>query len=184
MRNKLGQFIKGHTLGFKKGYTPWNKGKNNWGIIIGCAYCGKKTRIKKYRDKRSKKNYCSVFCYRKGGEIFENRGLTPLDKRIRKSTKWEKWRNKVFERDNHICQICGERGGKLHPNHIKKFSDYPELRFGLENGITLCEKCHIGMVNHYEPKWESYFNFNLETRGYLESDFVPISANILKKEVK
>jgi len=55
---------------------------------------------------------------------------------------------KVFKRDNWICQKCGQKGGKLHPHHIKHFADYPELRFEVDNGITLCRDCHKTKHNH------------------------------------
>ena len=60
------------------------------------------------------------------------------------STEYLKWRKKVFERDNYICRKCGAKGNKVYltAHHIKSWAKYPELRFLLNNGLTLCEDCH------------------------------------------
>ena len=71
-----------------------------------------------------------------------NGGVTPVNKRIRKSAEFAVWRKAVFERDDYTCQFCGKRGVRLHPDHIKQFAYYPELRFDVSNGRTLCEECH------------------------------------------
>jgi len=69
-------------------------------------------------------------------------GVTPLYEQIRKSKEYKLWRIAVFERDKYTCIWCGERGGKLHADHIKPFALYPKLRLAIDNGRTLCVSCH------------------------------------------
>lgn len=69
-------------------------------------------------------------------------GITPENRRIRCSYEYKVWRAFVFERDNYTCQHCGQRGGTLHADHIKKFADHKELRLTVDNGRTLCVACH------------------------------------------
>lgn len=72
----------------------------------------------------------------KDGKMVERKG-------IRHSNEYKRWRFDVFVRDKFTCQECSDaRGGNLNAHHIKHFADFPELRFDISNGITLCEKCH------------------------------------------
>ena len=63
--------------------------------------------------------------------------------RIMKRMEYRLWRKSVFERDNYTCIWCFKRGGILNADHIKPFAYYPELRFTIDNGRTLCRSCHI-----------------------------------------
>jgi len=69
-------------------------------------------------------------------------GITPKNIIERNSLEYSQWRISVFERDKYTCQICKKVGGSLEAHHIKSFSQYKELRFDIDNGITLCKKCH------------------------------------------
>lgn len=69
-------------------------------------------------------------------------GVTPINKLLRSSSAFKIWREQIFKRDDYICQECKQKGNYLHPHHIKSFVDYPELKFDIDNGITLCADCH------------------------------------------
>lgn len=70
-------------------------------------------------------------------------GITKDNLARRNSIEIRLWREAVFARDNWTCQNCGDkRGGNLQAHHIKHFSEYPELATSIENGITLCRRCH------------------------------------------
>jgi len=69
-------------------------------------------------------------------------GVTPKNKKIRESSEYNEWRIHVFNRDDFTCQKCGQRGEKLHADHVFPFSLYPDLRLEILNGQTLCVKCH------------------------------------------
>jgi hypothetical protein len=69
-------------------------------------------------------------------------GITPEIRRIRQNMYYEIWRKSIFEKDNFICQKCEISGGQLNAHHINNFIQFPELRFSIDNGITLCEICH------------------------------------------
>jgi 5-methylcytosine-specific restriction endonuclease McrA len=57
--------------------------------------------------------------------------------------EYVEWRTAVYQRDDYTCQHCGEVGGKLNAHHIESWSSFPEKRFEIDNGITLCYKCHV-----------------------------------------
>ena len=68
--------------------------------------------------------------------------LSVDNKRARNCEQYKEWRTSVFTRDRFTCQICGKVGGKLNAHHIKHFATHIDLRYRVDNGITLCEKCH------------------------------------------
>ncbi len=67
------------------------------------------------------------------------------------SEKHKKFRILVFLRDSFTCQVCNKIGGYLEAHHIKSWKNYPELRFNISNGITLCRECHK-LTNNYSGK--------------------------------
>lgn len=69
-------------------------------------------------------------------------GINGINDNVRHHREYKSWRTLVYERDNYTCQCCGKIGGCLNSHHIYPFADYEELRFCVDNGITLCKDCH------------------------------------------
>jgi len=53
------------------------------------------------------------------------------------------WRLQILQKDNYICQLCGlQNRQKLLAHHIKDKKLFPTLIYDINNGITLCTRCH------------------------------------------
>ena len=79
-------------------------------------------------------------------------GITPECLNIRHSIEYKLWHKACLERDRFVCGVCGQKGGKLEVHHINNFAEFSELRFALNNGITLCKKCHRKFHKKYGVK--------------------------------
>ncbi len=61
----------------------------------------------------------------------------------RRSSIYKTWRHDVCTRDNWKCKIANsDCSGRLEVHHILGFKEYPELRYVINNGITLCKHHH------------------------------------------
>lgn len=115
------------TSEFHKG-KQWNKGKQHT--------VEARKKVSESRRKSDKVARGEAHHSYKDGKLTERR-----DQRF--SREYKRWRFDVFSRDHFACQKCGDaRGGNLVAHHIKPYADYPELRFDVSNGVTLCEGCH------------------------------------------
>lgn len=146
-------------------HTVWNKG------LLGFRKGWKHTEEhKKYMSELKKKTQ-----FKENNPSWKG-GITPLQKMIRESEEYENWRKAIYTRDYYKCIKCGE-GKKLNSHHIVSFRDifkeflqeYSQFSpiedketllrlsikykpfWDLNNGKTLCEKCHkstISYLNH------------------------------------
>ncbi len=161
--NKVGhRFLMGNHFGnvelLKKWIEnngPWNKGKKGlqkWtdkqresflNKMVGHPgwNVGKHTNSEEYKEILRQKM--------KGNRYSYVNGNSSKNELIRKSVESRLWREAVFARDNFTCQKYGEQGGTLHSHHIQNFSTHPDLRFAIDNGITLSKKAHIEFHKKY-----------------------------------
>ena len=130
-----------------------------------CNFCSSK--FNSWQDRK----YCSSKCYHKSmvekkvkqnisNEEKERRRQRMLGENNpmwnggdsdseRRNSEYIHWRIAVFKRDGFTCQDCGYKNGvgvkrkDLHAHHIVAWIESIELRYEVENGITLCVPCHI-----------------------------------------
>jgi 5-methylcytosine-specific restriction endonuclease McrA len=96
-----------------KGRTPWNKGKS-------VDYSGEKHHA--WIDGRSRER-----------DQARSTDMTHAN--------YREWRRQVFKRDSWTCRVCSSKLA-IKAHHIKPYSQFLELRYELDNGITLCNLCH------------------------------------------
>jgi len=79
------------------------------------------------------------------------------DHRNRGGSLSREWSKSVKKRDAWKCKISNKDcDGKIESHHILSWKDYPELRYVLENGITLC-KIHHPKKREDEKRLSPYF---------------------------
>lgn len=83
-------------------------------------------------------------------------GISSINNKLRNFIRSIGWPDKIFRRDDYICQRCNKRGGKLVAHHliplsrVRKYFSISTMedaeKYGLlsdtSNGVTLCEDCH------------------------------------------
>ena len=135
-------------------------------IIKICPYCKKIFEIYPYLVKTRK--FCSRKCRALGQpETIENlkqhRGTKPRTFHLRRRDKHGnafdiEWRKKIYERDNYTCRKCGKRGYRLQAHHIKPYKSNLELRYDVNNGLTLCIDCHKKTDSYgWQNYWKNHF---------------------------
>lgn len=127
-RKNVYSFPKGHKINVgRKQSEEWKKKK---GLSQLGSHRSEETRKKMSNSAKGEK------CH------FWKGGITPINTQIRISIEYRLWREAVFARDEWICQKTRTKGLELEAHHIQNFSQFPKLRFAIDNGITLSKKSH------------------------------------------
>jgi len=137
---------------FKKGMIPWNKKE-----LPCCSVCGKKSKWIKVSGKCNK-------CWLKSWSDIKNHPRYIVDRTLLKDDYHDRggqlhreWSRSVKNRDGWKCKIAnGDCSGQVVAHHILSWRDYQELRYEVNNGITLCQFHHPRKRND-EIRLSPYF---------------------------
>ena len=130
------------------------KGKYRNRIKVKCENCGKE--FLRMRSRIHTRIFCSKKCSNKKLRRKEHscwKGGISRNAHSLTNPQYKKWRAQVFQRDNWICQTCRAKSSEGNPvyleaHHIKSWAKYFNLRFKIDNGITLCYNCHKLATNY------------------------------------
>lgn len=125
-------------------------------VELQCPICNKYFKVHPYRLNNQIVICCSKSCATKYQERDKtkhpryNKNISD-DERIERRILKENiiWRNNVMKRDNYTCQICKQYGGKLEAHHLNGYHWDKEHRLDINNGVTLCKKCHKDFHKKY-----------------------------------
>lgn len=167
----LGKHLsKEHKLKLSKAVKGRYKGENspNWGkhfskeTKLKMSIARRGTNHPLWGKHHTKKTIKKMSLAKKGKKCYRWKGgITSTTIKIRNSEKYQRWRQSVYIRDKFTCCKCGKVGGDLCAHHIKFFSELLEEAeikspllslykaamiyqpiWNLDNGITMCKKCH------------------------------------------
>ena len=118
---------------FLKGYTPWNKGKTSIYSeeTLKKIAEGSRRTLNGYKPKELHPNWNP------------NRDEIVDKREERHDAKHAQWARAVKKRDGYVCQLKDEYCTQfLVAHHIKGWAKHLNLRYEINNGITLCQHHH------------------------------------------
>ena len=104
-------------------------------------------------------------------------GLTSLNIRGKNNSDYHTWRNAVYVKDWYTCQCCGKSKDIIkNAHHILPYAEYEDLRYDVDNGITMCKECHYttikdsfhnkyGTINNTPEQLEEFINWKRKQLG-------------------
>lgn len=132
---------------------------------IGIALRENTNGLGKHRSEEQKQRYRLVQLGEKNSNWKDGRSARA--RKIRALAEYRLWREAVLARDGWVCQKCSSCDTELHAHHILNFTEYPEFRYAIDNGITFCENCHkifhkkYGYENNTKVQLEEFLNGQL-----------------------
>lgn len=79
--------------------------------------------------------------------------------------EYKDWRASVYKRDKHRCVCCNKKS-YLNAHHLNGWNWCIESRYDVNNGVTLCWKCHRDFHRQYGRGYNYVFQFEAFLAGF------------------
>jgi hypothetical protein len=124
--------------------------------------CGKEKQISCSMLLKGEILSCGCSWHPKGSEHQSwNPDLTPEERINRREfPEAREWTKAVYKRDNYSCRVSFKRGGNIEAHHLNAWASFPDQRFDIDNGVTLCKPIH--------DLFHSLYGRGKNTRGQFE----------------
>lgn len=176
--NKYGVDNISKTLLFKEKYK--NTMNNKYGVDNGFQINfvkekSRKTCLKKYGSEYYNQSYIGKLKISGVNSKFYIDGRCKINYNRSTDVDEKLWRNRVYKRDNYTCQYCNDnKGGNLNSHHLDGWNWCIDKRYDIDNGVTLCKKCHeefhhiYGYGDNTKEQFEE-FMLNFEPQTTIEN---------------
>lgn len=163
----------------------YNAMLNGYCEKMNFPYYGREIFLKELETEEQKKQKCMELGLIKGndlklihiGDVIDSKIELVEDdgnqENLRANPEYLLWQGKVFKRDSYKCIICGSNKN-INAHHLNSFSRYPDLRYIIDNGVTLCEEHHL-------TKCKGSFHNVYGTRNFTKEDFFEYKNNQMKE---
>ena len=131
----------------EKGKTVSSETRKKISVAVLGRKISEETKIKMSKARKGEKGY----------QWIKDRTQLVQSEKKHLDGRYKEWMKSVKDRDNWKCKIADKNcKGKLEAHHILRWSEFPELRYEVNNGITLCHFHHPRKRND-EMKLSPYF---------------------------
>ena len=123
-------------------------------LMLACHLCGKQfdKHLSEIKKSIGGLHFCSRDCWYEYNQLDNHYGYAG-GQNERVNPDYLKWRKNVLKRDHGYCRLCHSID-RLEAHHIHRFTTHTDLRWDVDNGLTLCHDCHVGFRNHEEEYTE------------------------------
>lgn len=130
----------GGKCGNKKGFRHTQETKDKISKNSAKFYLGKKLSREHVENMMKNQIYYSG---EKSRRYVKDRSKLKINRRHSYDSLCKEWAKKIKNRDHWKCLMSNpDCSGRLEAHHILSWRDYPELRYDVNNGITLCKFHH------------------------------------------